>query len=315
MKKIIVAVLLIAVICTAAGVLVACSNATTQGQLENVWQPYERYTYSVSYKADDGSDASGTYVNEIRHYDAGATVGLGSVELASVAEGYLVTGTLTAGDRTLFNACYYALSSGGSYLVPSATYRKETAEGKTVFEYSGTYDGATLNYSGTREDGTKLSGSLGLSQPYYDNNQFHQALRGVGSLLAEGFSFPSFNVALVAAEEQTVIVLSASVTATASVPSEIPAGDSVQAFDCLKMTLSRSTTIAGESQSIWFASSPVKCVVDGDDTVLVSEGAGWELKNVIVKIEEPYKAKDGSVQKVTYTLSDIDLTLPASDAE
>lgn len=54
MKKIIVAVLLIAVICTAAGVLVACSNATTQGQLENVWQPYERYTYSVSYKADDG---------------------------------------------------------------------------------------------------------------------------------------------------------------------------------------------------------------------------------------------------------------------
>ena len=132
MKKIIVAVLLIAVICTAAGVLVACSNATTQGQLENVWQPYERYTYSVSYKADDGSDASGTYVNEIRHYDAGATVGLGSVELASVAEGYLVTGTLTAGDRTLFNACYYALSSGGSYLVPSATYRKETAEATTT---------------------------------------------------------------------------------------------------------------------------------------------------------------------------------------
>ena len=89
----------------------------------------------------------------------------------------------------------------------------------------------------------------------------------------------------------------------------------MQAFDCLKMTLSRSTTIAGESQSIWFASSPVKCVVEGDDTVLVSEGAGWELKNVIVKIEEPYKAKDGSVQKVTYTLSDIDLTPPASDAE
>ena len=38
MKKIVLIFTLIAVIGAVAGVLVACSNATTEQQLENVWQ-------------------------------------------------------------------------------------------------------------------------------------------------------------------------------------------------------------------------------------------------------------------------------------
>ena len=46
---------------------------------------------------------------------------------------------------------------------------------------------------------------------------------------------------------------------------------------------------------------------DGNTSVVTDDGAGWNLTNVLVKMEEPYKAADGSVAWVTYTLTDISL--------
>ncbi|MBP3291001.1 MAG: hypothetical protein J6M26_00965, partial [Clostridia bacterium] len=71
MKKaalIIVSILLIALV---AVTFVACSTATVQGQLRDVWRPYEKYTYSVN----DGTTL-GTYVVEVIHNeDPNVTIG------------------------------------------------------------------------------------------------------------------------------------------------------------------------------------------------------------------------------------------------
>lgn len=308
MKKIVLIFTLIAVIGAVAGVLVACSNATTEQQLENVWQSYEKYTYKVDYKDAQGADATGTYVNEIVAYKSGSAVQVGSIQLPSAGAGYLVSGKLTAGDTVIDTACYFELSKGNVYLVPVATYRKETTGGNVTFELSGSYDGSNLNYTGKKADGSELKGSVSLSSPYYDNAQFHQTLRGVGSQMGSSFSF-SFRLALVTAQEQSAITLTATVTETTTVATGIASGDSVLSLDCYKTKISRSTTISGESQYLYYANTPVKCVVDGEGntSVVTDDGAGWNLTNVLVKMEEPYKAADGSVAWVTYTLTDISL--------
>lgn len=308
MKKIVLIFTLIAVIGAVAGVLVACSNATTEQQLENVWQSYEKYTYKVDYKDAQGADATGTYVNEIVAYKSGSAVQVGSIQLPSAGAGYLVSGKLTTGDTVIDTACYFELSKGNVYLVPVATYRKETTGGNVTFELSGSYDGSNLNYTGKKADGSELKGSVSLSSPYYDNAQFHQTLRGVGSQMGSSFSF-SFRLALVTAQEQSAITLTATVTETTTVATGIASGDSVLSLDCYKTKISRSTTISGESQYLYYANTPVKCVVDGEGntSVVTDDGAGWNLTNVLVKMEEPYKAADGSVAWVTYTLTDISL--------
>lgn len=308
MKKIVLIFTLIAVIGAVAGVLVACSNATTEQQLENVWQSYEKYTYKVDYKDAQGADATGTYVNEIVAYKSGSAVQVGSIQLPSAGAGYLVSGKLTAGDTVIDTACYFELSKGNVYLVPVATYRKETTGDNVTFELSGSYDGSNLNYTGKKADGSELKGSVSLSSPYYDNAQFHQTLRGVGSQMGSSFSF-SFRLALVTAQEQSAITLTATVTETTTVATGIASGDSVLSLDCYKTKISRSTTISGESQYLYYANAPVKCVVDGEGntSVVTDDGAGWNLTNVLVKMEEPYKAADGSVAWVTYTLTDISL--------
>lgn len=306
MKKLVMILALIAVIGAVAGVLVACSNATTEQQLENVWQSHEKYTYKVEYKDANGADVVGTYVNEITAYKSGSSVQVGSSELTSVGAGYLVTGTLRAGDAAVDTACYFELSKGNVYLVPVATYRKETTGGNVTFELVGSYDGTNLNYTGKNADGD-FDGSVSLSSPYYDNAQFHQTLRGVGEQMSGSFSF-SFRVALVTAAEQSSVTVTAAVSETVSVTTGVPSGDSVLTLDCYKTRISRSTTISGESQYLYYATAPVKCVVDdGGNTSVVTEGAGWNLTNVLVKMEEPYKAADGSVAWVTYTLTDIAL--------
>ena len=274
MKKLVMLFALIAVIGAVAGVLVACSNATTEQQLENVWRSHEKYTYKVEYKDAAGADVTGTYVNEITGYKSGSPVQVGASVLSSAGAGYLVTGTLNAGDTVIDTACYFELSKGNVFLVPVATYRKETKGGEVTFELNGSYDGTTLNYTG-KDAGKDIKGSVSLSSPYYDNAQFHQTLRGVGGQMSGSFSF-SFKLALVT---------------------------------CYKTGISRSTTISGESQYLYYATAPIKCVVNdgGDTSVVTGDGAGWDLTNVLVKMEEPYKAADGSVAWVTYTLTDISL--------
>lgn len=308
MKKFLLIVTLIAVVGAVAGVLVACSNATTEQQLENVWQSHEKYTYDVSYKDAAGADATGTYVNEIVSYKSGSSVNVGSAVLPSVGAGYLVSGKMTAGDTVIDTACYFELSKGNVYLIPVATYRKETVGGTVTLELSGSYDGANLNYTGKKADGTDLKGSVSLSSPYYDNAQFHQTLRGVGGQMGSSFSF-SFKVALLGANEQSAVTVTAAVSETVNVVTNVADGDGKLALDCYKTKISRSTTISGESQYLYYVTAPVKCVVDdsGNTAVVTGDGAGWNLTNVLVKIEEPYKAADGSVAWVTYTLSEISL--------
>lgn len=307
MKKLVMLFALIAVIGAVAGVLVACSNATTEQQLENVWRSHEKYTYKVEYKDATGADVTGTYVNEITGYKSGSPVQVGASVLPSAGAGYLVTGTLNAGDTVIDTACYFELSKGNVFLVPVATYRKETKGGEVTFELNGSYDGTTLNYTG-KDAGKDIKGSVSLSSPYYDNAQFHQTLRGVGGQMSGSFSF-SFKLALVTPAEQSAITVTAAVSETVSVATGIADGDSVLSFDCYKTRISRSTTISGESQYLYYATAPIKCVVNdgGDTSIVTGDGAGWDLTNVLVKMEEPYKAADGSVAWVTYTLTDISL--------
>lgn len=308
MKKFLLVVTLIAVVGAVAGVLVACSNATTEQQLENVWKSYEKYTYDVQYKDAQGADATGTYVSEIVGYKSGSSVSVGTAVLPSAGAGYLVTGKMTAGDTVIETACYFELSKGNVYLIPVATYRKETVGDSVALELSGSYDGSNLNYTGKGADGADIKGSVSLSSPYYDNAQFHQSLRGVGSQMSSSFSF-SFKVALLTATEQSAVTLTASVTEKVTVETGVSNGEGKLSLECYKTKISRSTTISGESQYLYYATAPVKCVVgnDGNTSIVTGDDLGWNLTNVLVKIEEPYKAADGSVAWVTYTLSDISL--------
>ena len=85
-------------------------------------------------------------------------------------------------------------------------------------------------------------------------------------------------------------------------------------LECYKATLSRSTTVAGASQTLYYTVAPVYAAVNeaGDDTLVSTYDNGWwALPHVLAAIVEPYNDADGNAQTVTYTLTDISLIRPA----
>ena len=333
MKKIASAIVLVVVISALAFTLAACNNATTQGQLVDAWKegrPYERYTYSVNDSAYDGVE--GTYVSEIFYHAAynadsnpeKVTVGDSTFEQR---EGYLIRNTLEATldgkVHLIVTECYFSLTDGSSYLLPSATFRSETVKGTEALRMNGTYSGNTLSYTLVVNGGEAKTGSVGLGSVFYDNNEFHQSLRGV-STFSTSFSF-GFSTAVVNATEQTSASLTLSVSGTENISglefdsvgrneegAEI--ASETTSLECYKATLSRSTTVAGASQTLYYTVSPVYAAVNeaGDDTLVSTYDNGWwALPHVLAAIVEPYNDADGNAQTVTYTLTDISLIRPA----
>lgn len=337
MKKTASLLILVIVISALAFTLAACNNATTQGQLVDAWKegrPYEKYTYVVDDSASEGTE--GTYVSEIFYHAAyngdenspyynpyKVTVGDTKIEQR---EGYLIRSTLNATlDGTAYEyvtECYFSLTDGANYLLPTATFRSETVNDTEALRMNGTYSGNTLSYTLVVNGGEAKTGSVGLGSVFYDNNEFHQSLRGV-STFGTSFSF-SFSTAVINATEQTSASLTLSVSSTENIeglafPSvgqdengaEI--SSETTSVECYRASLSRATTVSGASQSLYYSVRPVYAAVSDDrtETLLSTYDNGWwELPHVLVRIVEPYNDADGNAQSVTYTLSGISLIRP-----
>lgn len=288
MKKLVLSIVLILVVALCAIAFTACNNATTQGQLENVWLNYEQYVYEVKDTSGD-AEVTGDYTTTIQLYQAGSSVDFGEGTLQNVRKGYLVSSVRNLGTTTLDIQCYFELVNGKNFLVPAATYRKYIAEGKETV-MSGNYDGDTLNYTFKNDAGTQ-TGSIKVGSPYYDNNEFHQVLRGT-STMSTSFSF-SFEVPVVAENEMTAAKLTAKVSAKEDVGTlYTPSGaESALTTPCYKMTISRTTKVAGSTQAVYYSV----------DDISVN---GWALKHVITKVVEPTKTGN-----VTYTLKDINVVI------
>ena len=224
MKKTVSFITLIVVVAVLAVTFAACNNATTQGQLVDAWKegrPYECYTYSVDDSAQEGVE--GEYVSEVFYHAAYNSVSnpykvrVGDTSFEQ-REGYLIHSTLEATlagkKHRIVTECYFSLTDGRNYLLPTATFRSETVDGNEV-RMNGTYSGNNLSYTLKTADGESKSGNIGLSSPYYDNNQFAQSLRGV-STFSSSLSF-SFTTPVVNATEQVSASLTFSVGGTASV--------------------------------------------------------------------------------------------------
>jgi hypothetical protein len=273
MKKIALVILTIALVAIMAVTFVACSTATVQGQLKNVWRPYEKYTYSVT----DGT-TTGTYVVEISQHNGG-NVTIGTVNLENAGKGIIVSGKLTFANVQYETSCYVQHSSGGNFLVPKASYRKHVVDGNTTLELVGKYDGSTFTYSGT-ENGADKNGTIATKNPCYDNNEIHQLLRGVANM-SVGFSF-SFNVPLIVGESSL-----ASLSVSCSAVENLTYKDT--AYECYSVSLIRSTKVQGKSHTLYYTTKPV--VIDQ-----------WELPYVLIKFVEP--TANG---EMVYTLTDIAL--------
>lgn len=337
MKKTAALLILVIVISALAFTLAACNNATTQGQLVDAWKegrPYEKYTYVVDDSASEGTE--GTYVSEIFYHAAyngdenspyynpyKVTVGDTTIEQR---EGYLIRSTLEAtldGMAYVYvTECYFSLTDGANYLLPTATFRSETVNDTEALRMNGTYSGNTLSYTLVVNGGEAKTGSVGLGSVFYDNNEFHQSLRGV-STFGTSFSF-SFSTAVINATEQTSASLTLSVSGTENIeglafPSvgqdengaEI--SSETTSVECYRASLSRATTVSGASQSLYYSVRPVYAAISDDrtETLLSTYDNGWwELPHVLVRIVEPYNDADGNAQSVTYTLSGISLIQP-----
>ena len=269
--------------------LSACNNATTEGQLENIFFDYqgtgkEIYTYDVE---NSSNGATGEYTIKIETKEKGLSVTIcDDLSIPECVAGYLVTDELTMNDGYTSKAtCFFAIAqvSGttSSFLKPMASSKKVTGSENDFYSY-GSYEGKKYYYTLTANGATK-EGSIEVgTSKVYDNSEFHQVLRGIkDSIFEGGFTF-AMTVPIVTATEETAVSISAnSSSSTTSIETNVKDinGNKVSK-DCYTVRLSRSTKVEGITQSFWYTKDPVK--IDG-----------FSLKHVLFKIEEA---------SVTYTL-------------
>lgn len=273
MKKLALIIFTIILVATMMLAFTGCASATTQDKLRSVWQPYEKYVYSV-----EGGDQTGTYTVEVI-YNNNPTITLGEMTVESVNEGYILKSKLEIANVVYETACYMQKTKGSKLFVPIASYTMKN-DGEYVNKVAGKYTDNKFNYTIT-EFGAPREESISIKAPCYDNSQIHQLLRAVDTL---GTSL-SFNFYVPLASENELV----SLTASCSVTSEINWGDE-QTTTCNKVYLSRQTKVNGASHILYYSAKPVK--VDGSD-----------LKNVLIRFDEPV----GSDEFVTYTLQSISL--------
>lgn len=306
MKKIITTISLIILVAVVATTLFACSSATTQGQLQNILNDHghEKFVYDV-YSAS--KDSSGSYTQKTDLYQGTYTVTLdackkGANELfndvafnpTAEADGVLVKGVLNVGTTTYETGCYFNLIGGSYYMVPAYSYRVQKDGETESLKVFGAY--ADGNFSYTRYvNGNRTEGSLEVGKAlYYDNNEFHQALRTI-TTFSDSLSY-SFSMPLVSATEAATVSLSTVVSGRVHVKTPFTAENAdytEKGIECYKTYVSRATDVAGISQTLYYAANDVKL-------------NGWGMKHVLVKIEEPFK-HDGTECAMIYELKTAEL--------
>ncbi len=296
MKKILLTIAIIAMIAIMGVTLVACNNATTQGQLANLLNDHnhERFEYTVYAESTTGEKIDGydgTYTVTLDAYDKGSIItNFGNATLSDVQEGVLVRGKLVSGNTVYETGCYFNLIGGSSYMVPAYTFRTQSVNGEETFRLQGTYSGATLTYE-RYIDGVKDEGSVSAkATTYFDNNEFHQSLRTI-TTFSTGLNF-SFSVPVVSRTEATYATLSSMVMGTMMIKNDFTANNALyqeKGIECYEVVVSRSTEVSGLSQALYYAVDDV-----ADD--------GWDLKNVLVRIVEPFKV-DGTIYNMIYDLT------------
>ena len=96
---------------------------------------------------------------------------------------------------------------------------------------------------------------------------------------------------LVSATEASSVSLTAKVNGKTKVKTAFTESNekyAAEGIECYKTDVSRTTQVAGISQTLYYAESDV----------LIN---GWAMKHVLVKIEEPFK-KDGKTCYMNYEL-------------
>jgi len=280
MKKL--ALVLVLIVLTLSFTLTGCNKASTQGQLVNILanHNHEVFTYDVS----DSSGVIGSYVVTLDKKASQDSFTFGDENTTiKVNEGILAQAVLTVGTTTYNTGCYYDLISGSSFMTPAYTYRVKNVDGQETFKLFGKYDGTSLNYDKWINGGEKQSGTVTAeSSPYYDNNEFHQLLRGV-TTFSTSFSF-SYAVPLVSETESTSVSLTAACSTTETL--QFNGAD----VNCYKVVVSRSTKVAGTTQTLYYSVDDIKPSLSG---------TGWPITHALLKIVEG---------NITYTLKSASLS-------
>lgn len=273
MKKIALIFILILTVTGMAFLVTACSSATAQGQLAKIWiDGVESYTYNVT---DTSTDETGTYKVDITMYTKDSDVeNFGDKTLTDVPQGYLVKSVLDLGNTKYETGSYFVSIGSSQFLNPHSTYRIESIDGEVVSKMNGTYTNTHLDYN-LSIDGENKNGSLAIAYPLFDNNQLHQAFRGL-TTMSENFSF-AFNTPIVRNE---IGIANLNIRCATLETIKTPYTESVEKYEdgvsCYKVIMGRSTEVLGASHTLYYAKS--------DITV-----NGWGLKRVLVKFIEPTK--------------------------
>lgn len=294
MKKIILTLLVISMVAVLGVGLVACNNATPQGQLSDLLSNHNHEVFEYDVQRYDVTNETyaterGTYTVKLDAFKKGP-VELGSRTIENAEQGIRVTGKLVFGTTEYDMGCYYNLVSGTNFMVPAYSYRKISVDGQQTFEMNGKYNGTSFECERTVGD-EQISDTLKLSGTVFDNNQFQQVLRSLPS-----GSFPSINITfstpIASPSAAGTVTLIARGGSTEYVKCEY--SDSVESLaetgiNCYRVSLGRSTEVAGVSHTLFYAVDEVKY-------------NGWGMKNILVKIIEPYTDADRNPYEMHYTL-------------
>ncbi len=291
-KKLTILLVAIFVLALVAVSLVACSRATTQGQLANflVDHGQEIFVYDVT---NEKTSETGTYTVKVTKHVAGSTIKCPD-DIENVAAGILVESTLQMGTVEYKTGCYFNIVNGTSLMTPAYTFRTQSEGGNETFNMKGKYDGSTLKYE-KNVNGASSNGSIKLSGTYFDNNEFHQSLRTV-TTLSTNFNF-SYSVPLVSPNENAAVTLATSCTKKANVKTAYTdtLADAADGVECYNVRVARSTKVAGLDQSLYYATKPMK-----------ASNSNLTMTQVLVKIYEPVTS-NGETYHIVYALKSAEI--------
>ena len=283
-KKLVISIVAILVLALISVSLVACSRATTQGQLSNFLVDHQQEIFVYDVK-NEYTNETGTYTVTVT-YNTAATINCPD-PIENVPHGVFVESVLNFGTTEYKTGCYFTIVNGTALMTPAYTYRIQKENGAETFRMTGSYSGANFHFE-KLVGGDNASGNLKLSGTYFDNNEFHQSLRTV-TTFSTNFNF-SFSVPLVSPNETGVVTLTASCTKTAKVKTAYT--DTISDYaelgvDCYNVRVSRSTKVAGLDHSLYYATQPMK-----------ASNSQLTMQNVLVKIYEPINTADGTYHMV-----------------
>ncbi len=288
MKKTVLIIFVVAMVAVLGVGLTACNNATPQGQLANLLTDHnhETFVYDVVNTKDN---STGVYTVNLDAFNKDATVEFGNRTLENVQKGIRVQGELVFGNTKYVMGCYYNLVSGTSFMTPAYSFRTVTVDGTQTFSMQGRYVGGSFECERYIGEDTLLN-SVKASGTVFDNNQFQQVLRSV-TTFGSGLTL-SFTTPIASATTVTTASLTANCSSTAKIK-DTGYTDSVEdlkeeGIDCYVVYISRATEVKGMSQTLYYAVDNIKV-------------QGWSMKNVLVRIVEPFTS-DGKRYDMVYSL-------------